>query len=171
MFRMAVGHSDDIDPAVALSQVFAGCDAGLAGARPRAGLLFATFDADHQALVAAVREHYPDIELCGSSAAGEMSSVGGFQEDSIALALFATDDVDVVAGLGTGVLVDPRAAAIQAVADARARSAQEPRLCLALTASTGDDPGAILAYLREALGPDVAVLGGGAANPRPSSAI
>ena len=33
MFRMAVGHSDDVDLASAMEAVFAQCDAGLAGAR------------------------------------------------------------------------------------------------------------------------------------------
>jgi hypothetical protein len=69
MFRMAVGHSDDVDVDDALAQVFAQCDEALARQTPKAGLLFAAVDADHQVLVDAVRSKYPGIELIGSSSA------------------------------------------------------------------------------------------------------
>jgi hypothetical protein len=163
MFRMAVGHSDDVDLDVALADVFARCDDGLRGAAPQAGLLFSAWATDHQAVVGAIRQRYPEVELIGSTAAGEMSSTLGFQEDSIALALFASDQVDVVAGLGTRLSEDPRAAARQAVEEARAKSGREPRLCIAMTAIAGADPGIALSHLRDALGPGVPILGGGAA--------
>ncbi|MEO5703538.1 MAG: hypothetical protein ABIR64_00935, partial [Candidatus Limnocylindrales bacterium] len=63
MFRMAVGHSDDIDLEAALETVFAECDAGLAGATPKAALLFETWEADHQRTVDAIRRRYPGIQL------------------------------------------------------------------------------------------------------------
>ena len=87
MFRMAVGHSDDIDLSSALETVFAECDGGLAGAIPTAGLLMSAWEVDHQDAVDRVRAQYPGIQLAGSSSAGEMSSVLGFREDSVALAV------------------------------------------------------------------------------------
>ena len=48
MFRMAVGHSDDVDLESALETAFAQCDAGLAGAIPKAGLLISAWGVDHQ---------------------------------------------------------------------------------------------------------------------------
>ena len=110
MFRMAVGHSDDIELETALATVFGQCEAALDGAEPKAGLLMAAWDADHQSIVDAVRARYPGIELAGSTTAGEMSSVLGFQQDSIALTLFASDTVDITAGLGAGLRSDARAA-------------------------------------------------------------
>jgi hypothetical protein len=163
MFRMAVGHSDDIDPDAALEAVFAGCDAALAGATPKAGLLLAAWEADHQALLAAVRRRYPDIEIAGSSTAGEMTSVLGFQQDSIALALFASDAVDVTSGLGDNLEADPEGAAREAVAEARSKTALAPALCIALPTIGVAETGAIIKALRAELGPDVPVLGGGAA--------
>ncbi len=71
MFRMAVGHSDDLDLRGALDEVFAECDAGLAGARPTAGLLMSAWEFDHRALIDAVLARYPGIELAGSSSAGD----------------------------------------------------------------------------------------------------
>ena len=98
MFRMAVGHSDDIDVERALDAVIEECEAVLAGAVPSAGLLLASWDSDHRALIDRIRGRYPGIELAGATSSGEMSSVLGFSEDSVALALFASDTVDIVAG-------------------------------------------------------------------------
>src|SRR5207342_3524505 len=103
MFRMAVGHSDDIDLDGALATVFAACDAALAGARPTAGLLLATWDADHQLILETILRRYPGLALAGATTAGEMTSVMGYQQDSIALALFASDSVEITVGLGHGI--------------------------------------------------------------------
>ncbi len=163
MFRMAVGHSDDVDLDSAVDSVFAECDAGLAGASPKAGLLICTWEVDHQALIDAVRARYPGIELAGSSSAGEMSSVLGFREDSMALALFASDTVDIVAGLGHNVGDDPQGAAHQAVTEATARTQLSPRLCIVMSAIGGARADLILEALRAALGAGVPIIGGGAA--------
>jgi hypothetical protein len=168
MFRMAVGHSDDIDLDAALATVFEQCEAALAGAEPKAGLLMAAWEADHRSIVDAVRARYPGIELAGSTTAGEMSSVLGFQEDSIALTLFASDTVEITAGLGLGLRSDARAATRAAVDQARAKTTLDPSLCIAMPAIGLGQAGEILAGLRAALGNDVPILGGGAAHEDPS---
>jgi hypothetical protein len=168
MFRMAVGHSDDIDLDAALAAVFEQCEAALAGAEPKAGLLMAAWEADHRSIVDAVRARYPGIELAGSTTAGEMSSVLGFQEDSIALTLFASDTVEITAGLGLGLRSDARAATRAAVDQARAKTTLDPSLCIAMPAIGLGQAGEILAGLRAALGNDVPILGGGAAHEDPS---
>ena len=168
MFRMAVGHSDDIDLDSALLTVFEECDAALAGAKPRAGLLMAAWAADHRSIVDAVRARYPGIELAGSTTAGEMSSVLGFQEDSIALTLFASDTVEITAGLGLGLGSDARAATPAAIEQARCKSTLAPSLCIAMPAIGLGQAGEILDGLRAALGPNVPILGGGAAHEDPS---
>ena len=169
MFRMAVGHSDDIDLQDALTAVFAQCDAGLAGATPRAGLVAASWDTDHQAVVDGVRARYPGIELAGTTSVGEMSSVLGFSEDSIALALFATDTVDITAGLGRHLAADPGAAVRAAVADARSRTRQAASLCIAMPTISSVEAGITLDELRSVLGPDVPILGGGASPQDPAA--
>jgi hypothetical protein len=168
MFRMAVGHSDDIDLEGALEEVFAQCEAGLAGVPPTAGLLVGASEVDHQALLVAVRGRFPGIELAGSSSAGEMSSVLGFREDSVALTLFASDSVDITAGLGRDLKADPVATARQAVEEARSKTNLPPRLCLVMSTIGGVEAGVILDALRAALGPGVPILGGGAAPRDPA---
>jgi len=171
MFRMAVGHSDDIDLETAIATVVAECDAALAGVKPRAGLLYSAWDADHQRLADIVVDHYPGIELAGATAAGEMSSVIGLAEDSVALAVFAADTVEITAGLGRNLAEDPVAAARAAVDQARGKATSPPRLCIALPMVGGYDSEAIFDGLRSALGPDVPVLGGGSSPEDPAASI
>ncbi len=168
MLRMAVGHSDDVDLASAMGAVFAECDAGLAGAAPTAGLLMNAWGIDHQVVIDAVRARYPGIELAGSSSGGEMSSVLGFREDSVALALFASDSIDIVVGLGRDLKADPLAAAHQAVAEATAKTGLPARLCIVLSTIGGVEASVMLAALRLALGDGVPIIGGGAAPRDPS---
>jgi hypothetical protein len=94
-----------------------------------------------------------------------MSSILGFQEDSIALAVFASDQVDFSVGLGQNLQTDPAAAAQHAVEEARGKTDKEPRLCIALPnpLPVPVDPAEVLRHLRDALGPGVPILGGGAA--------
>jgi len=171
MFRMAVGHSDDIDLDTALQTVFRECDAALEGAAPRAGIIFGSWDMDHQALVDAVLEHYPGIEVAGATTAGEMSSVIGFSEDSVAVALFATDSVEITAGIGGDLFADPAGATGLAVAMARAKATQPPRLCLVMPTIGGAEAGTIFEGLRAALGPGVPIIGGGASPEDPAAPL
>jgi hypothetical protein len=161
MFQMAVGHSDAIDSEDALGTVLEQCNRALDGATPSAGLLFCNYDSDAAPVLDGILAAYPDIELVGTSSVGEMSSILGFQDDSVTLALFASDTVDITAGVGTGVGEDPVGAAHRAVDDARAKTAKEPRLCLSLPSVAGGDPSMLLGELRRLLGEDIPILGGG----------
>jgi hypothetical protein len=171
MFRMAVGHSDDIDLDTALATVFEQCDAALAGAPARAGLLFIAWDTDYQALLDAVRAHYPGIEVAGATSAGEMSSVLGFSDDSVALAVFASDTIDIATGLGGNLAADPAGATRRAVEMARGKSTKPPRLCLVMPTIGGTEAGRILDGLRSALGPGVPIIGGGASPEDPAAPL
>jgi hypothetical protein len=162
MFRMAVGHSDDIDTDAALAAVFAACDATLAGIVPDAALLFAAWDVDHRRVVDAVREHYPGIAVVGTSSGGEMTSVLGYQQDSIVVALFASDAVDVTVGLGHDLATDPGAAVREAADMARRGTGQPPTLCILLPTIGTVEPTIVLDALRRELGPSVPIVGGGA---------
>jgi len=169
MLRMAVGHSDDVDLASALDAVFAQCDTGLAGAAPTAGLLMSAWEVDHRFVIDRVRTRYPGIELAGSSSAGEMSSVLGFREDSVALVLFASDSIDIVVGLGRDLATDCLAAAHQAVAEATAKTRLQPRLCIVISTIGGVEASVILDALRTALGPGIPIIGGGATGRDPGT--
>ena len=126
-----------------------------------------TYDIDLETLVGGIRAAYPGMTLVGSTSFGEMSSVLGFQEDSVVLAVFASDRVDITTGCGAGVSVSSAQAARDALDQARAGTTQPPRLCLVVPCISGDDPAALLGALQDLLGDDVPVIGGGSAPRTP----
>jgi hypothetical protein len=156
---MAVGHSDALELDEAVEDVLRQCAESLDGLDPQAGLLFSTHETDPGPVIAGVRAAHPDVDLVGSTSAAELSSVLGFQEGSVTLALFASDRVDIGGGLGENLSADPEGAAREAVRQARAKSEHEPRLCLAVPAPQ-QEPMRVLAALRQELGDETPVLGG-----------
>jgi hypothetical protein len=160
---MAVGHSDDVDPATAIAIVVEQCRAALDGVIPQAGILFAAYDSFDRSVVDAVLEAFPGVQVIGGTSAAEVSSVNGYQEDSITLSLFASDDVDITVGLGGGLADDVAAACRSAASQALAATKKDPKLCIVLTEGLARDPQLVLEGMGKALPPDVVVVGGASA--------
>jgi hypothetical protein len=161
MLRMAVGQSDDVDGVEAVRAAIEQCREQLHGETPRAGLLFATFDSFEAALVREVREAFPGIRLIGSSSSAEMSSVVGYREDSVTLAVFASDTVGFTTAAATWEPGGVEAAGRIAVEAARAGAHGAPRLCI-MVADAMEGQLALEA-VRRAL-PEGTVLVGGASS-------
>jgi hypothetical protein len=163
VLTMAVGHSDDVDPADAIAAVIEECRAGLNGLTPKAGILFAAYDSFDRTVVEAVRDAFPGVEVIGATSAAEVSSLNGYQEDSITLSLFASDDVDITVGLGSGLADDVEAACRAAVSQALRDATMQPKLCIVLTEGIARDPQQVLEGMGRALPPGVVVVGGASA--------
>jgi hypothetical protein len=170
MFKMAVGQSDEVEPADAIAAAIDACHAGLGDLEPQAGILFSSFDTFDPSVATALRDAFPTATVMGSTSAAEISSVGGYQEDSLTLAMFASDTVDVTTGLGTGLSRDSDAACRQAAAQALAATDREPTVCVMLAEAYGADPQATLDAMARAL-PDGVVIVGGASAGRNASAL
>jgi hypothetical protein len=160
---MAVGHSDDVDLADAIAAVIGQCRAALDGLSPQAGILFAAYDSFDRSVVDAVIEAFPGVHVIGGTSAAEVSSVNGYQEDSITLSLFASDDVDITVGLGGGLADDVDAACRAAANQALNATTKDPKLCIVLTEGLARDPQLVLEGIGKALPPDVVVVGGASA--------
>lgn len=160
---MAVGHSDDVDPAVAIATAIEQCRASLAGLTPQAGIMFAAFDSFDLTIVAAVRAAFPGVALVGSTSSAEISSRDGYMEDSITLALFASDSVDVTVGLGEELDKDLDAACQSAAAQALAATSREPKVCVVVMDGLSGDPQRTLDAMSRALPGGVAIVGGASA--------
>jgi hypothetical protein len=163
MLTMAVGHSDDVDPQAAIEIAIDQCRASLGDGQPRAGLLFSTADAFDPALIETVRTAFPGVDVVGSTSSAEISSVHGYREDSISLAVFASDSVEVGTGLGAGLGQDVDAACRTAVQQALATVTGEPKVCIVLYESFVADPPLVAEALARALPEGVALLGGASA--------
>jgi hypothetical protein len=160
MFKVAVGHSDDVDSRDAADELVEQCTAQLGGRSPQAGLLFAAIEHDHGAVLARINDAYPELALIGCTTDGEVSSLAGFAEDSITLMLFDSDTVSITAGIGRGVREDPDGAARHAVDMARAGLDVSTGLCIAVPEGLGTDTAGMLRGLKSALGDQVPICGG-----------
>jgi hypothetical protein len=164
MLKVAVGHSDDPDSAYAIAEILDQCTTALAGAIPKAGLLIASIAFDHALILATICQAYPGIQLIGGTSVGEMSSVLGFQEDSVMLMLFSADDIEIQAGIGRNLSQDPVKATQQAVNQAKTHLTQPIKLCLTIAESLTSDAVTLLEGLTQNLGDTVPIYGGLSAN-------
>ncbi|HEY9825771.1 MAG TPA: FIST N-terminal domain-containing protein [Stenomitos sp.] len=159
MLKIAVGHSNDPDSAEAIQDVLAGCKQTLDGHQPKAGVLFAAIDFDHALLLEHIYTEFPNLQLIGGTTDGEVSSVLGFQQDSVVLMLFCSDEVEMTTAVGRHVSQDPEAIAAATVECAKAQLGISPCLCIATPESLTTSASSILDGLKQALG-GVPILGG-----------
>lgn len=163
MFRAVVGHSESPDSGAAIDEVLGSCEADLAGETPRAGILYCCHDHPHQMVLDRIEARYPGLELIGCSSDAEISSEG-FYDGSLLLMLFASDSIDIRAGIGERLGRDTDAATAAAVNSAKVNLREEPALCVATPESTTVSGDSILRGLRAALGPKPGIVGGKAAD-------
>lgn len=164
MFKIVVGHSNDPDSLAAVEEVIQQCTTSLSGNTPQAGILFSAIDFDHNLILQAINQTFPGIELIGGTTDGEISSVLEFQQDSITLMLFCSDEIEIFAGVGLKVSFDPIAAAKKAVEQAKAKTTKVPQLCLTHPESLTTSGVSILDGLKSALGAKFPIFGGLAAD-------
>jgi hypothetical protein len=160
MLKFAVGHSNDPDSQNAISEVLEQIHATLAGASPKAGILLAAIDFDHALVLQQIVEAFPEIELIGGTTDGEMSSVLGFEQDSLTLLVFCSDQIIITAGIGRGVSQNTIAATEAAVQQAITPHKEAIRFCLTLPESLTSSGVFTLENLKQALGAQVPIFGG-----------
>jgi hypothetical protein len=159
MLKVAVGHSNDPDSLEAVDEVLGQCQATLGGQIPQAAVLFAAIDFEHQLIVDRINEVFPGIELIGGSTDGEVSSVLGFQQDSLTLMLFCSEDIEFRAEVGRTVSHAPLDIARQTVEAAKSRLSSPLKLCITTPESLTTSASSILEGLKLALA-EVPILGG-----------
>jgi hypothetical protein len=152
MMKVAVGHSNDPDSQAAIAEVLEQCGSTLAGLKPQAGILFAAIDFEHSLILHQINQQFPGIELIGGTADSELSSVMGFQQDSLTLMLFYASDLEIRAGVGRAVSNDPGVATQQAVTQASSTLSLAPKLCLTTPESMTTSATSIIEGLKLALG-------------------
>jgi len=171
MFKVAVGHGIDPDSLGAIAEALEQCQQTLAGDIPQAGILVAAIDFDHASILKHIRQVYPDLLLVGGTSVGEMSSTMGFQEDSVSLMLFCSDEVTFGAGAGRDVDKDTAAAASAAIEAATTTSsksnctdqpytASDIKLCYTLCEGLAVDGAALVTSLQNATHQTAPIFGG-----------
>jgi hypothetical protein len=163
MLKVAVGHSIDPDSTEAIAEVLTVCQSELGDVLPQAGILFCSFDFDHESILAAVANVYPELDLIGCTSDGELSSQLGFQQDSMTLILFSADDIEFRIAVARNISQDPMAIARHAAAESLANMETPAKLCIALPESLTTDAVLLLEGLADALGA-IPIVGGAAAD-------
>ena len=98
--KIVVAHSNDPDSLSAVKEILQQSKDSLQGNNPQAGILFAAIDFDHSLILENINQAFPGIELIGGTTDGEISSLLEFQQDSITLMLFCSDEIETLAGVG-----------------------------------------------------------------------
>lgn len=165
MLEVVVGHSHDPDTPMAIAEILADCQRQAPNRQPQAGILLAAIDFEFSILLDQIFQTYPDLELIGGTTDGEMSSVLGFEQDSVILMLFYSNDVIIRAGLGEHLGQDVTGAVEQAIAGIRNRlhepDMNEIKLCIALPESLHTSSAvAIIQAINQAVQHPFPLLGG-----------
>ncbi|NJK72941.1 MAG: hypothetical protein HC942_00700 [Microcoleus sp. SU_5_6] len=160
MLKTVVGHSNDPDSLSAITEVLEQCQQSLSGTSPQAGILFAAIDFEHTLILNQIHQIYPGIELIGGTTDGEMSSILGFEQDSLTLMLFCADNITIRAGIGRDISQDLNAAIQTAIVQATKDHTDPIKLCITLPESLSTSAVLILDKLNQALGEKVPVFGG-----------
>jgi PAS domain S-box-containing protein len=160
MITVGTGQAEGIETHTVVEAALSQCRRQLNGDRPQAGIVFAGGHFDHQLMLGAIRRRYPDIELVGCTTAGDFSTSFGFSDDAITLMLFASDDVEIRAGVGRDLNTDPAGAVRTAVNDARRRLSGPPAFGLAFPDGFDKRFDPIMDMINAELGAGCPVFGG-----------
>ena len=162
MLKIAIGQGEDIDAHSAIETAIARCRIQLKDLPPQAGIVFSDIDFDHQSILDAIHHQFGEIELIGCTTGGGFSSDMGFSDDAVTLILFYSDTIQIKAGIGFDVSIDPVSAVETALQRAREDLAGPEKLCLMFPDATTGSPHAVIRALNQALGPHCPVFGSAA---------
>ncbi len=164
MFSSVIGHAEGLDTASATKKVIEQCRQQLKDFSPSAGILFASLRSDYDVILESIRTAFPGLPLAGCSAAGEMSAICGFRQDSICLLLFATDSIRISSGCGPNASLSTERAVQTALNQALDRLDGSPSLCIAFANNLTSCPVDTVNILHEKLDKNCPVFGGYAAS-------
>lgn len=160
MFEIVVGHSNDPDSQEAITEVLQQCLSELGGKIPQAAILYAAIDFKHDLILEKIYQQFPQLELIGGTTDGEISSKLEFQEDSLTIMLFCTDEVKIRAGIGKNISQQPTTAVQQAIELAKADFSHEASLCIALPDGLTGNGLILVEALKRELGSNTTIVGG-----------
>ncbi|MGH1397577.1 MAG: FIST signal transduction protein [Trichormus sp.] len=160
MLKAVVGHSNDPDTDVVITEVLEHCLTELAGIKPQAGIVLAALDFDHVKILQCINQTFPGIQLIGGTTDGEISSVLEFQQDSLVLILFCSDEIEFHGAVGRHISSDPVAIAEKTVQTAQAQAQYPTAVCITTPESLTTSGILILQGLQQALGREVPIVGG-----------
>ena len=163
MINVSLGQAEGLEASDTVDRVIETCRRQLAGRRPSAGILYAGAGFDHQLILDRVNAAFPGMDLIGCTTAGNFSSTAGFSDNAVSLMVFASDTIEILAGLGRHLSKGYRSAAREALTMANDARSLPARVCLILPDLVNHAGGDIIAALSQEMEADCAIFGGSSA--------
>jgi hypothetical protein len=164
VIKVVVGHSEDVEALDCITEVLEQCGKELGELIPQAGLLYNAIHMDHQIVLDTIMDAFPNLELIGCTTDGEISSILGCVEDSITLILFYSDTLEIMAGMGKCLSLNPLQTAIDAVGQAEEKMTNKSTFCITLAESVTVGGVSVINALKSRLGDEFPIFGGLAAD-------
>ena len=161
MLHTAIGVSDDIDIDLAVGEVIKQCEDQLDGHMAHAGILFSScMDADLTIVLKSIHEAFPETPIIGCTTDGEITTLHGFSEDSIALLLLSSDNVHFSTSIATNISKDPELSIKAAFAEAKRNLQTTPKCAIVLPDGLTTAAIFLDAALRLSMGETFPIFGG-----------
>lgn len=95
MLHTAISVSDELDPIEATAAVIKDCRKQMLSITPQVGVVITScMDADFKKMLQAIVDAFPGVKLIGCTTDGEICRDQGFSEDSVALLLLASENME-----------------------------------------------------------------------------
>lgn len=165
MFKVAIGHSEDPDNEDAANDIIQQCRSVLGETKPQAGILYSSIDYDYSLVLKTIQTAFPEIQLIGCTSSAELSSQLGYVEGSLLLAVFASDTISMATGVVRDLSKNLSANVAKCVQEVKPKLKSEPVMCLKLSDIFTIGTVEVVKELKNVLGKDFPILGGGASDP------
>ncbi len=164
MLNVAIGHSKALDSKIAIEEILHKCKNQLDNKIPQAGMIFMGMNHDHALVLSAINSTYPAINLIGCSSYAEISSGSGVTNDSIALALFESNDIEFHSVMIEAISHDLNCKISSACKQVQESTNGKLQFCISTPDSLSINNSTILQELKTSLGSNFPVFGGFAAD-------
>ncbi len=162
--QVFVAHSLDPSTDDAANELADALRAQMGDARPVVAVVFAAIEHDHERLLRGLQRVVGDIPIVGCTTDGELSSAGGFAEDSAVVAVFCGDDLRARMVVATDLSADIDGAVARAFADDPDVGA--PAACMVFADGPTVDAVAVVRAMAGRLPAGTPMFGGTAADQR-----
>ncbi len=158
-----VGHSQNTNSKDAITEAYRQATAALQGNHPSFVMLFASATAhNQQVLLTTLKSLCGQAVIVGCSTAGEITSIAGSLDRSVALMTIYSDTMKFVPGIGNDIKSDPRAAGKALSESILKIGGEKPKAILMLPDGLAGNGADIVRGVLDVFGQDFMVAGGSA---------
>lgn len=158
-----VGASQNSDPSDAAKEALAQAVKPLNGTPPNLIFLLSSSTVyDQQKILDQVNQTFPQAKLIGGSTAGEITSVAGSLDSSVAIMAITADQMQFITGLGTDIKADARKAGQNLAQNILQSAGSKPKAMLMIPDGLSGNGADIVRGVLDIYGQDFMAAGGSA---------